>query len=177
VTALADQNRKEGKNMSSKKHFASFLIALAVALPLSAQEKPYNALGYGYFGLAGTQGSDFGKVLNVGGGGERFLYKGLAVGGDVGYLGHYQNFQRDGFGLASANGSYHFGRAREQKLVPFITAGYGLAFRTDTANLTNVGGGINYWFNNRVGLRLEYRDYFTANDPHMHLVRFGVSFR
>ena len=163
--------------MFSKRHFGTFLIALAVALPLSAQDRPYVAHGYGYFGLGGTQGTTFGKLLNAGGGGEAFLYKGLAVGGDVGYLGHYQNFGSDGFGLASANGSYHFVRSREQKLAPFVTAGYSLAFRNGTANLTNVGGGINYWFRNRVGLRVEYRDYFTASDPHIHTVRFGISFR
>jgi hypothetical protein len=163
--------------MINKKHFATFFAAVALTLPLSAQDRPYVAHGYGYFGLGGTQGTTFGKLLNAGGGGEAFLYKGLAAGADIGYLGNYNSFQRDGFGLASVNGSYHFVKNRDQKFAPFVTAGYSLAFRNDTANMTNVGAGFNYWFSHRAGLRVEYRDYFTVNDPHIHTVRFGVTFR
>ena len=160
-----------------RKNFATFLAAAALTLPLSAQDRPYAAHGYGYFGLAGTERTTFGKLLNAGGGGEAFLYKGLAAGADVGYLGYYQNFQSNGFGLASVNGSYHFVGSRDQKIAPFVTAGYSVAFRSNTANLTNIGAGINYWFSRRVGLRVEYRDFFTLSDPHMHTLRFGVTFR
>lgn len=165
--------------MYNKHRFGAFLIAslIAAALPLAAQDRPYAGHGYGYFGLSGTKGATFGKLLSAGGGGEAFLYKGLAVGADVGYLGHHKNFRSDGFGLLSTNGSYHFVTSREQKLAPFLTMGHGLAFRSGTANLTNVGGGVQYWLNNRVGLRVEYRDYFTMNDPHIHTVRVGFSFR
>jgi hypothetical protein len=157
------------------KQFTAFLIALAVALPLAAQEEAPRAQGYGYFGLAETKGTTFGKLLNVGGGGEGFVYKGLAVGADLGYLGYYKNYRSDGFGLLSTNGSYHF--AKQSKVVPFVTAGYSLAFRQGTGNMTNVGGGITYWFSRKVGFRTEVRDYFTANDPHMIVARVGLSFR
>ena len=157
------------------KQFTAFLFALAVALPLAAQEEAPRAQGYGYFGLAGTKGTTFGKLLNAGVGGEGFVYKGLAVGVDVGYLGYSENYIGDGFGLASANGSHHF--AKRSKVVPFVTAGYSLAFRQGTANMTNVGGGITFWFSRKVGFRTEVRDYFTANDPQIVVARVGLSFR
>jgi hypothetical protein len=43
--------------------------------------------------------------------------------------------------------------------------------------MTNVGGGITYWFSRKVGFRTEVRDYFTVNDPHMVVARVGLSFR
>ena len=152
------------------------LLASAIALPAAAQD--YKATGYGYFGTGATNGSDFGQILNIGGGGEAMLYKGLAVGADLGYLGDRQRFQDEGFGLFSPGVGYHF-MTRSSRVVPFATGGYSLAFRNGTANMFHYGGGVTYWFRPRLGLRMEVRDYRFADYPadHATVVRVGFSFR
>lgn len=67
-------------------------------------------------------------MLTIGGGGEGLLYKGLGVNADLGYRFSREEFS-SGIGLASLNGCYHFvNRAKPAKLVPFVTAGYAIAF-------------------------------------------------
>jgi hypothetical protein len=123
----------------------------------------------------GSDGGTFGKWLNPGLGAEAFVYKGLTAAVDLGYAGYYNNFRDAGFGLFSSNASYHFLRSR--KVVPFLTGGYALAFRSGTANLGNVGGGLSYWFSTHVGLRVEGRDHFDLSGYHIGGLRVGVSFR
>jgi len=137
--------------------------------------------GQGYVFIApGAASHDGGSTLNIGGGGEGLLYKGLGVGADIGYLFPRQDFGC-GFGLLSVDGSYHFGaRTPGRKVVPFVTAGYSLAFRSGHANLANFGGGLDYWFTDRVGLRAEFRDYVWGCygcSTHFWGVRLGVAFR
>jgi hypothetical protein len=92
-----------------------------------------------------------------------------------------QGFGSTGFGLLSLNVSYHFAnRSNPARVVPFVTAGYGLAFRSGTENLFNWRGGMTYWFGRRVGLRVELRDYiWTAHGGHRidTGIRFGAAFR
>jgi|SRR5215471_16186985 len=149
---------------------------LFVALPLLAQSEETRFQGYGYFGVLGSDGTTFGKLLNPGLGVDGFVYKGLAASADIGYAGYYNNFRSDGIGLFSPNASYHF--LRNRKVSPFVTAGYSLAFRNSTTNMANYGAGLTYWFSNRVGLRLEGRDHVNPdNGYHMSGLRVGITFR
>jgi hypothetical protein len=157
------------------KHITSILVGLGMIFPLAAQEGASRVQGYGYFGVMGSDGTTFGKLLNPGLGAEVFAYKGLAASADIGYVGYYNNFRADGLGLFSPNVSYHFYRSRT--VVPFITGGYSLAFRSGTANMGNYGAGLTYWFGRRVGLRVEGRDHRDASGYHISGVRVGVSFR
>jgi hypothetical protein len=157
------------------KTLACVLVGFGLALPVVAQEEPSRVQGYGYFGVMGSDGTTFGKLLNPGVGAEVFAYKGLAASADIGYVGYYNNFRADGIGLFSPNVSYHFFRSRT--VVPFVTGGYSLAFRNETANLGNYGGGLTYWFSNRVGLRMEGRDQRDASGYHISGLRVGISFR
>jgi len=139
-------------------------------------EQP-RVLGYGFFapGFVAESGQKSG-VLHLGGGGEARIYKGLGAGAELGYLYPRQSF-RDGFGLLSANGIYHFQtEGRAQKVIPFATAGYSLAFRDGSANLFNFGGGIDYWASEKVAVRLEARDHVWPNngDPATHFVTFRI---
>jgi hypothetical protein len=60
---------------------------------------------------------------------------------------------------ATVGGFLHFRPRRgQQKLVPFVTGGYTLFFRSRTANGFNFGSGVNYWFREHPGLGLEFRD-------------------
>jgi hypothetical protein len=85
-----------------------------------------------------------------------------------------------GIGILSVNGGYHFNRARQSKLSPFVTAGYSLAFREGHENLFNFGGGVTWWVASHIGIRAEFRDYVwpcyyrVYHSPQFHL---ALSFR
>jgi hypothetical protein len=114
--------------------------------------------------------------MTVGGGGEAFVYKGLAAGGDIGYLFTGSRFTY-GLGLASAYLSYHFrGVDSNGRLVPFVTGGYTVAFRDGAGSLANYGGGVTYWFHPHWGARVEARNLQRSGSSSA-LVRFGISFR
>jgi hypothetical protein len=87
---------------------------------------------------------------------------------------------KDGLGVFSLNGGYHFrGASRSGKTVPFLTVGYAGFFRRGYANGLNYGGGVNYWFKERVGLRLEFRDhvFIESGSTHFLNARIGLVFR
>lgn len=151
------------------------LAGFALAIPAVAQETPARIQGYGYFGVLGDNGTTFGKLLEPGLGADVFLYRGLAAGADIGYVGYYSDFRAAGLGVVSPNLSYQFFRSRT--FVPFVTGGYSLEFRNGTANLGNYGAGFTYWFVNHAGLRIEARDYWGSHGYHMGGLQFGVSFR
>jgi hypothetical protein len=132
--------------------------------------------GQGYaFYAPGALGADghYLATAHIGGGGEVLLYRGLGVGGEIGYLTPQRDFAA-GIGMLSANGSYHFNQAG--RLSPFVTAGWTLGIRDGHTTLFNYGGGVNYWFRERVGLRLEFRDH-VKHESHFLGARIGLSFR
>ena len=115
--------------------------------------------------------------MGVGGGAEALVYKGLALGFDIGYL--YPSREPSlGIGLLSANPSYHFvNRKSPGRVVPFVTAGYGAAFRSGFGNLWNYGGGATIWVKDRVGVRLEVRDYRYQQAAFNTSFRVSLAFR
>ena len=63
-------------------------------------------------------------------------------------------------------------------LKPFITGGYTLGFRGGSENLYNLGGGIDYWPKQHVGLRFDVRDHVLPSaccDATAHFLVFRVS--
>jgi hypothetical protein len=118
------------------------LVLLAPAIGAAQIENQHRGQEYVFFAPGGIS-SDSTATLHLGGGGLSLIYKGLGVGWEIGYL-TAARYLKDGFGILSANGSYHFSRASGSgKLVPFGTGGYSLAFRSRTANGFNFGGGVN----------------------------------
>lgn len=165
-----------------------FLIAaLLVALPavLAAQtpqptpsNKEYRAHGYA-FAAPGAYSDYPVTTLHFGAGGEGLLYKGFGVGGEIGYVAPARSLG-DGFGILSVDGQYHFLKASKSgKIVPFVTGGYSLFFRSDSLNAVNFGAGVNYWFKERTGLRFEFRDHVPPQTPDFHVLGFrvGITFR
>lgn len=135
--------------------------------------------GHGYVFAAPGATSEGTGTLHFGGGGEGLVYKGLGVGAELGYVAPWRGFG-DGLGTFSANGSYHFRpRNSESRVVPFVTSGYTLLFRNGTAHAFNFGGGLNYWFRDRVGLRFEFRDHVWPGNHTVHILGFrvGMTFR
>jgi hypothetical protein len=157
-----------------------FIMAMAVlilvqGLALGQTSGERKGLGYVFGGVGARDGFSSNPVVNVGGGGEAIVAGGLGVGGEIGYLANTRSVS-DGFGLGSVNLSYHFNRA--QKLVPFVSGGASLAFRSGAAGGGNIGGGVHYWMGDKVGLRLEVRDFiFSSDSPNTVVFRVGLSFR
>jgi hypothetical protein len=84
----------------------------------------------------------------------------------------------DALGTASLNGYYHFGR--HGSWGPFVTAGYSNFFTlTGSNDLANIGGGVNYWYRERFGLKFEFVDHFSAgtNSANYAEFRFGFNFK
>jgi len=98
----------------------------------------------------------------------------------IGWQGPTQSF-RNGVGLASFNGAYHFvSSQRERRLVPFVTAGYTRAFANQNgANLANYGAGFQYWFKENWAFRVEGRDHINTSGPVAHAwqIRLAIVFR
>ena len=117
-------------------------------------------------------------MLHFGGGGEAYVYKGLGFGAEIGYLSPIKALDQ-GLGCLSINGLYAFRGSAGGKVVPFISGGYSLLFRSGTLNAVNFGGGINYWFTRKVGLRLEFRDHVSPAYFQDHLLqgRVGITVR
>jgi hypothetical protein len=152
------------------------LLCLILSPILGADDGKGSSAGYVYFGPGGSTRS-FGQTLAVGGGGEKALYKGFGVGGELGYFFSHQSF-KGGFGMASLNGSYDLTNlTRSEKWAPFVTGGYSLGFRSGVAHFVNYGGGLTYWVNNKVGVRFELRNFHHPGSSGLLSFRVGMSFR
>lgn len=153
------------------------VITVIMCSGVSLAQDSSGSKGWGYlFGGVGARADDGAvPLLHVGAGGEGLLYKGLGVGAEIGYVAPLEDGS-NGSGLFSTNVAYHF--RRSEKVSPFVTGGYSLAFRGFASHGGNFGGGVQYWASDRVGLRFEFRDHiFSSDSPHTVSFRFGVSFR
>lgn len=154
---------------------AMTLLALIQAVAFAQNPSDRRAWGYVFGGVGGNSGGNSTASFSVGAGGEGLVYKGLGLGADIGYLAPFRAGGQ-GIGIFSANGSYHFQRSKS-KLVPFVTGGYSLAFRSFTSSGGNFGGGVQYWMKDHLGLRFEFRDHvFSSDSPHFYQFRVGLSF-
>jgi len=156
-----------------------FVILLVVLLPFAAAAQSKERRGQGYFFVAPTTTTAGVFGLHIGGGGEGLVYKGLGVGGEIGYLGAARELNR-GIGVLSPNVSYNFTKASKSgKFAPFLTGGYTLLFGSDALHAVNVGGGVNWWFKDHLGLRLEFRDHVVLQSGSAQFfgVRIGLAFR
>ncbi len=169
--------------------FGAALLVLAAAGPLSAQT--VGGQGFAVVG-PGTVSDGGGTTLHMAGGGEA-LVKRLGLGAlfEVGFLGP-SDYLSEGIGVLSINGVYHIrvsGPERGAGVSPFVTGGYSLFFREGHLNMWNVGGGVDWWFRSKVGLRIELRDQlrhesfeYAPSSSYSHTwhfwnVRTGVVFR
>jgi len=106
---------------------------------------------------------------------DRLKWVGIGAGAELGFLGRTS---LDALGTASLNGYYHFKRDGSWK--PFATAGYSSFFTLNGhSNLANIGAGLNYWYKERLGIKLEIRDHFATgtNSANYLEFRFGFNFK
>ena len=162
------------KSLHSRLLSCVLLAVMVCSGAVLAAAQEHNAEGYLFFapGVITAPGNSTASV-HFGAGGEGFVHKGIAVGGELGYLTPWRDFD-GGVGILSLDGQYHFSRG--EKVVPFVTAGYSLGFRSNHANLFNYGVGANIWMKHNKGLRLEFRDHVDSNN-HFIDFRIGFAFR
>ena len=115
------------------------------------------------------------SVWQVGGGGEYQFTNGLGIGSEVGVISEH-------VGQWSVNPYFHFQSAdRSGKFIPFVTAGYtGTHNLEDSKNWFNVGGGVDYWIKERIGVRFEARHNVDLNHSgprHYTGLRVGFAWR
>jgi hypothetical protein len=170
--------------------WACTLLVVFAAHGRAQTASKYCCEGYAFFGRrTATAGPYVGGV-----GGDIFIYKGLAVGGDVGTtLGNPDNK----ITIGSGDVSYHFAsRNARHKVEPFIATGWSyLAGNIKTAieypfssgqdrTGPNLSAGLAFWPTKRVGTRFEVRDYrffvsYGALEdviPGGHFVEFRIAF-
>ena len=155
------------------------LLLIPAAVPAQEERRSQESDGQGYaFFAPGAVGFNGTGTYHFGTGGEFNIYRGLGMGVEIGYLTPMKNMG-SGIGVFSANGLYSFSTDLSSKIVPFVTAGYSLLFRSGYANAFNFGGGAHYWFSDRVGLRFEVRDHVSQAVWEGHSIqgRIGISFR
>ena len=115
-------------------------------------------------------------IFEFGGGYDWLVYEGLGVGGEVSVMG-------DGYsaiGTAGVNVSYHFvpsGPGLEPFVVGGLSFGSGPEAGLSGYTWATAGGGLNYWFDNGMAIRVEVRGRFDVQyDSHAVGVRVGVTF-
>ncbi len=165
-----------------KKTFLGALILGLVPCLAQAQSSDYPKwYGYGYFAPGGrvTLGSGSRVTIHLGVGVERFLNRHVGMAADLGYLrpvgGGCCN---KGWGTLSTNFVARFPpKDSKTGAEGFITGGYTLMVRNDADSGVNFGGGFNWWFEKRTGLRIELRDHLYLGHFHTVGLRIGLTFR
>lgn len=108
--------------------------------------------------------------VHFGVGGEGLLVGGLGAGVDIGVL---TNFKAGAIGIFSPGLVYQFRPG--SRTAPFVAGGYTLAFGGGTLNMIHFGGGVNHWFSERWGLKIEARDHMSPQYPRLNFLEFRVA--
>jgi hypothetical protein len=157
------------------------LMLLAVPGWLAAQDTPkpfrYNGNGYVFF----STGTCIHRYLNLGGGvgGEGFLWRGLTLGGEIGYY-RFPADRNAGYGLFTIGPGYHFvNRHTAAKWDPYVGVGLiGAAFAPGGfVGSGSMGGGVNYWFKERMGLQTGVQVQVLNRSDAVIAFRVGLTFR
>lgn len=167
-----------------RKLLAVPLLLGLVGSSLQAQDRFEKPRRSGYFFVAPGAVSvnvNSQSTLQVGGGFEGFLYRGLGIGIDAGALRvSSSTAARRWTGMLSLDAIYDFQRTTGQKFCPFVAAGFTAIPEFDVGGGYNFGGGFKYWFGERYGLRVEFRDHARPGDLHTYndvQVRIGLAIR
>ncbi len=171
--------RKDARNLIASFLLTFLFLSVCAHAPApttqTAAANPDGHHGQGYLFLAPGAYAAYSEAVSTmhfGGGGEAFLYRGLAAGAEIG--GFWALRGSDLLGVLSANGSYHF--SRDRKISPFLTGGYSRIWGAGSRNMVNFGCGINWWLGERKGIRLEFRDHIYAEGSNRQIAEFRIGF-
>ena len=152
-----------------------FVLAILVLIPTSVLAQESRVEGY-VAGAAGRWSNRFtsGSLAGVTGGVDVAVTPFVAAEFDGSLL------ASGGLLLGLSPGTkVRFQRWEPQKVMPFVAGGYSyLQFFEGSRHAFNVGGGVEYAFNDSRALRIEVRDMIRRDFPsHYFTVRVGVTFR
>jgi hypothetical protein len=158
-------------------------MAFAALLTAGARTADAQALGYGVAGLGVRTGGFLGSIGggHVAGGGE-LLSKGRAgIAGEVGLLGNSSSVLT----TVSVGGVWHVvPMSTKHRPAPYLTSGFSVLANHDGGFATwNIGGGVDVWTGERMGIRLDVRDHLRplrrhfGGTAHYWTVGAGVVFR
>ena len=128
------------------------LLTLTLAMLSASYALAQESYGYGFSGGAFGGHGGLDGAFRYGIGGEARLAPLVTAGGEIGGI------SQNGTGvLASGNVSVHIPAPRS--IDPFVTGGFSVGHKGETGLWVNLGGGVNYWFQHRLGVRGEFRGY------------------
>lgn len=162
------------------KYFFSvfFFLALLSGSGLAQERNKPRVNGF-FFVAPGVRNDTGSSTFGVGGGAEYYVYKGVGFGLDLGAINTASTTGvRHWTAMMSLNAIYNFNINDKSKVSPFIIGGASIA-GFDVPGGVNFGGGIQYWFHEHIGLRVEFRDhiFIGMNDHHYPQGRIGIAFR
>ena len=134
--------------------------------------------GYGYTFFAAGGCSHGYANIGAGGGGEGFLWRGLTLGGDIGYF-DFPADRSSGYGVMTLNLGWHFvDRSKPKKLDPYLglTVLGGALGSCEFQAAGHLTGGVNYWFKDRLGMQVGAVLQVVGEEPIM-AARVGLTFR
>jgi hypothetical protein len=145
-----------------------------------AQERDKPRTNYFFFAAPGVRHDTGSSTVGIGGGAEGYVYRGLGFGFDAGGINSSSTTGvRNWSGMLSLNCILNFNPADKSKFSPFVIGGLTLIPSFDVASGYNFGGGVQYWFQKHIALRVEFRDH-VLNGMHNHHYpqgRIGISLR
>jgi len=165
-----------------KRLAALLFFFLLLAHPALAQDPApyrYRGNGHAYFATGACQHGYL--HLGAGGGGEALVWRGVALGGEAGFMVFNDNRSQP-IGLFATTAGYHFGnRSRLTGASPFVNVawvGVGTGgSEWGTTAYGGIGGGVNYWFKPKLGMRVEGRLHALGAGEALFIFRLGVAFR
>ena len=150
-------------------------ILLMTSMPAFAQDEGVTGWGSAFVAPGIAVADDAIATLHFGGGGAVMWPGGFGVGGEIGYA--FAPQREGGVGVFSPGVFYQFRSTSRTR--PFVRGGYALLFGQGNASALHVGGGVDRWFNARLGMSFEVRDYILPEQLDNNLLEFrvGVLFR
>jgi Outer membrane protein beta-barrel domain len=171
-----------------KKTILTVLAFLCASIAASGQQS--GSYAYVFGGPVIVPKSAFtrwnGDFIHAGAGGEARFTDSFGLGAEAGVLTPVTNQYALTTGLVSVTPAYHFvPRKSNRKTDPFVDGGFSLVLGIGAggggAAAFHYGGGVNYWFSRRMGLRLEFRHHIWTPEAGeaINLVGFrvGLTFR
>jgi len=158
----------------------SWIALLLLLLPGSAVAQG-GSHGYLFGGVGSSNfGVDSSAAYSFGLGGE-YRIRRFGLGGEIGAVSLRRNLglttKRSIAALGALNTTFHFRSGKRGSRVrdPFVTVG--IFILNGTSGFYHYGGGMNYWFRKRTGLRFEFRDHVDGDSSHIWQFRVGLTFR
>ena len=142
-------------------------------------EKLFRYNGYGYAFFSGGASQHAYRNVGAGGGGEGFLWRGLTLGGEIGYF-RFPADRNAGYGVFTIGPGYHFvNRSEPARIDPYVHVGLigGVLAPCCFARAGSVGGGVNYWFKEKLGLQIGGQLQVLAVEEAVVAFRIGLTFR